>query len=49
MIEGGFVPKGVEQFGWWSQKKDFRYDNYLVLLIWEELVLVALVEKRKEW
>jgi hypothetical protein len=47
MIEGDFVLKGVEQFGRWSQKKDFRYDNYLVLLIQEQLVLVVLVEKKE--
>jgi hypothetical protein len=45
--EGGFVPKGVEQFGCSSQMKDLEYEKYSVFLIWEQLVLVVVVEKRK--
>jgi hypothetical protein len=47
VIEGDFIPKGVEQFGCSSQEKDLGYESYLVLLIWEQLVLVVPIEKIK--
>jgi hypothetical protein len=47
VIERDFIPKGIEQFGRSSQEKDLGYKSYLVLLIWEQLVLVVLVEKIK--
>jgi hypothetical protein len=47
VIEGDFVPKGVEQFGRSSQDLDLEYNKYSILLFWEQLVLVVLVEKRK--
>ncbi len=47
VIEGDFVPKGVEQFGHSSQDLDLEYNKYLVLLLQEQPILVVLVEKRK--
>jgi len=47
MIEGDFVPKGVEQFGSSSQDLDLEYKKYLVLLIRKQLVLVVPIENRK--
>lgn len=46
MIEGDFIPKGAKQFSRSSQEKDLGYKNYLVLLIWEQSVLVVLVENK---
>jgi hypothetical protein len=47
MIEGDFVPKGTEQFGCSSQDLNLEYKKDSVLLIWEQPVLVVLIEKRK--
>jgi hypothetical protein len=47
MIEGDFVPKGVEQFDHSSQEKDLEYNKYSVLLIREQPILLILVEKKK--
>ncbi len=47
LIQGDFVPKGVEQFGCSSQAKDLEYEKYSMLLIQEEPILVVLIEKRK--
>ncbi len=47
MIKGDFVPKGTEQFDCSSQDPNFEYKKYLVLFIWEQLVLVVLVENKK--
>jgi hypothetical protein len=50
MIEMDFIPKGVKWFDRSSQVLDFEYKKYSMLFIWEQLVLVVLVEKRKgEW
>jgi hypothetical protein len=46
VIEGDFVPKGVEQFDHSSQDPDLEYNNS-VLLLQEQPILVVLVEKRK--
>jgi hypothetical protein len=35
VIEGDFIPKGVEQFSHSSQEKDLGYKRYSMLLIWE--------------
>jgi hypothetical protein len=47
VIEGDFVPKGIEQLDHSSQEKDLGYKRYSVLLVWEQPVLVVPVEKRK--
>ncbi len=47
VIEGHFVPKGVEQFGYSSKDLDIEYNKYSVLLIREQLISVVQVEKRK--
>jgi hypothetical protein len=47
MIEGDFVPKGIEQFSCSSQDLDLEYKKYSMLLFREQLVLVVLVEKKK--
>jgi hypothetical protein len=48
VIEGHFVPKSVEQFGYSSQDLDLEYKKYLMLLIQKQLILVVQVEKRKK-
>jgi hypothetical protein len=40
MIKGDFVSKDIEQFSHSSQENNLGYKKYLVLLIWEQLVLV---------
>jgi hypothetical protein len=47
VIEGDFVHKGAEQFSHSPQGLDLEYKKYLVLLFWEQLILVVLVEKKK--
>jgi hypothetical protein len=47
VIEGDFVPKGVQQFGHSSQDPNLEYKKYFVLLLWEQSISVILVEKRK--
>jgi hypothetical protein len=47
MIEGDFVPKGVEQFNHSLEDLNLEYKKYSVLLFWEQLVLVLQFEKRK--
>ncbi len=47
LIEGDFVPKGVEQIGHSSQDLNLEYKKYLVLLLWEQLILVVPIEKKK--
>jgi len=52
MIKRDFVPKSTEQFNHSSQENDLGYEKYLVLLIWEQRILIITnmkITKLKIW